>query len=203
MTPSPAQPLIGRLAAGWWKFLMNPYHYLVLPLLALFAVFPSFLAEMLRNGTWNSPFDYSSAVYPVTYVTAVAVFLGLLWMARTRFGWWLGAFYSLGCVFGSVGLFELVFDEFFPNTLYLLKLAMFTFVLFGLASFRSWRFHAVWLLLVIVWVTLFFAWVFINPTLPPVRAATVPFAFNAITKVVAFGVFSLPFALGLRRRPPL
>jgi hypothetical protein len=181
------------------RFLSNPYHYLALPLLALLAIYPSFLAALIQNGTWNSSFDYSSAVFPVTYGAALALFIAFVLAGRKRFGWAVATFYSLGCVTGSVGLFELVFDEFFPNTLYLLKLAMFTFVLFGLVSVRSWRIHPVELAAVVGWVGLFFVWVFLDPTLPAMRAATVPFVFNAVTKLGAFGVFCLPFVLGLRR----
>ncbi len=182
-------------------FLWNPYHYLALPLIALLLLWPGLSETLAGNALWTASFDYSSAVFPVTYAASLAVLALFLLAGRQRLGLGRAAFYGLGIAVGSIGLFELVFDEFFPNTFYPGKFAMFAFVLFGLTSVRSWRAHWAELPLTLGWITLFFAWVFVHPAVPVSRSDLVPLTFNIMTKIGAFLVFGTPLFLGIRQPP--
>lgn len=192
-----AQEALSGRAVRLLAFLRNPFHYLVLPLVVYFSLYPSLVLELARNGTWTSSFNYSSAVFPVTYTTALILFVATVWLSSRRIGLVHSLFYSVSLDFGAVGLFELVFDEFFPNTAYAFKLGMFCFVLFGCVSFTRWKFSWLELSAVIVWISLFFGWVFLAPSIPTSRGDTVPFLFNALTKLAAFVVFFLPFLTGV------
>lgn len=181
-------------------FLTNRYHYLALPLIGFLVAYPAAALELIRNGSWTASFDYSSAVFPITYATSVAAFALFIALGRRTLGWVVATLYSFSNVVGAIGLYELVLDEFFPNTDYLLKLLCGTFVLFGLISLRVTRVSSLELWLIVAWVSIFFVWVFVAPSLPTARSDTAPFLFNSVTKVGGFVVFSFPLYLGLRSR---
>jgi hypothetical protein len=167
-------------------------------LVVMLVIYPGVTLELIRNGAWVSPFDYSSAIFPVTYGASAAAFVLFVMLGKKKLGWYVAAAYSFSNVVGAIGLYELVLDEFFPNTMYLGKLLMLTFVLFGTISLQSRKLSMTEFRLVFVWIVLFFAWVFVDPTIPASRSDTIPFLFNAVTKVAAFAVFSIPLYLGLR-----
>ncbi|MGC2034622.1 MAG: hypothetical protein WA761_04145 [Thermoplasmata archaeon] len=185
---------------GPTSILREPYHYFVLPILAYFAAYPSSLVELLRNGTWTASFDFKSPVFPITYVVAIGLFVLLILGLRGRVGWFVAAFYAVSIDCGAVGMYELVLDEFFPNTFYLFKLGMFSLVLFGLVSLRLWKIDGWTLVRGVAWFAVFFLWVFVAPSLPDSRADTLPFLFNALTKIGAFVVFASPLYLGAVHR---
>lgn len=184
-----------------WCLLTDPYHYCIAPWLVVLAAWPSLAVELIRNGTWTSPFDFSSPVFPVTYGTSLVVFLLLVRIGGPRVGWGVAAFYGFGTVVGSIGLFELVLDEFFPNTDYLFKFVMFTFALSGLVSVRRWAVRGWIAPMVVAWILVFFVWVFVDPTLPTSDTDATPLLLNAITKVGSLVVCSTPLALGFLRTP--
>ena len=189
-----------RFLSGLRRFLLNPYHYLAVPMILLIGVYPDFYYNLLLNGTWTSRFNYSSPVFPVTYVTALGVFLLLLLGLRKEHGWIVAGIYAVCADLGAVGLYELVFEGFWiQSNPFPFKFFVFTLALSGLVSYRSWRIAPIELWLLVGWVSLFFAWAYVDPHVPRSTSDTVPLLFNAATKVWSFALYSVPLALGVRR----
>jgi len=181
-------------------FLRNPYHYLALPLLALSTlsgVYHQLFYNVILNGIWDSPFNYSSPVFPVTYGTALVVFVGLLLVLHKKVGWLVGALYAVAADVGAVGLYELVFEGFFiQSDPFPFKFFMFTFALFGLVSFRVWKVAPIELWLLIGWISLFFLWAYFDPSIPTSMGDTAPFVLNSVTKVWTFTLYAVPLLMG-------
>ena len=181
------------------KLRLSRYDVFFLPLLVLFVIEPGLFLNLINNGLWMSSFDYSSYVFPVTYVTAIVVFSITMLVSWGRLGIIRSAFYGITLCLGAVGFFEMYFDIFQPNSIPYFHLMMSLYMLSGLVSVKYWKLD--WRVLVIVFslVMGFNAWYLSGNQIPNSYIDAIPLLFNSLTKVMAYLLFFFPYYLGIRR----
>lgn len=180
------------------KLRLSRYDVFSLPVLVLFVVYPNLLLDLIGNGLWTGSFDYSSYVFPVTYAAALVVFSITILISWSRLGIVRSAFFGITLCLGAVGFFEMYFDIFQPNSIPYFHLAMSLYMLSGLVSVKYWKLD--WRILVVLFVFVmgFNAWYLSGNHIPSSYTDVIPLFFNALTKVMAFLLFFLPYYLGIR-----
>ncbi len=170
---------------------------LFVPLLVLFAADPPVFITLTENGLWVSSFDYTSTVFPVTYVTALIVFAVTLKISIKKFGTLRSAFYGISLCFGAVGFYEMYFDIFQPNNLTFFHVGMSLFAIFGLVSFKEWKIDYKAILALIAFIAAFNFWYISGNHIPTSYTDFIPLLFNSVTKVLAFSLLLIPYYRGV------
>ncbi len=189
--------LYNSLISERQKFSFSYYYLAVVPLIVFFLYRPSLLFGLINNGLWISSFDYKSAVFPVTYGTAIFVFVIVFLLSYSRLGIILSIFFGVTLDLGAIGVFESYFDIFQPNSIPYFHLGMSLFALAGITSFKMWKIDRWTMYMIVAFIMAFNFWYIHGNSIPTSYQNTIPFLFNVITKVLAFAIFVIPYYRGI------